>query len=36
MHRVKRAIIMAAGFTVIDALHRNNICEVYIVVGYLK
>ena len=61
MHRVKRAIIMAAGLgkrmqpvtlsvpkplvkvngvrmidTVIVALHRNNICEVYIVVGYLK
>lgn len=61
MHRVKRAIIMAAGSgkrmqpvtlsipkplvrvnrvrmidTVIDALHKNNIYEIYIVVGYLK
>lgn len=60
-HRVKRAIIMAAGFgnrmkpatlytpkplikvngvrmidTVIDALHKNGIYEIYIVVGYLK
>lgn len=61
MHRVKRAIIMAAGLgkrmqpvtlstpkplvkvngirmidTVIDALHKNDIYEIYIVVGYLK
>lgn len=61
MHRVKRAIIMAAGLgkrmqpvtlstpkplvkvngvrmidTVIDALHKNGIYEIYIVVGYLK
>ena len=27
---------MAAGFTVIDALHRNNICDAHIVVGYFK
>lgn len=61
MHKVKRAIIMAAGLgkrmqpvtlsipkplvkvngvrmieTVIDALHKNKIYEVHIVVGYLK
>lgn len=61
MHKVKRAIIMAAGKgqrmqpvtlttpkpmvrvngvrmidTVIDALHKNGIFEIYIVVGYLK
>lgn len=61
MHKVKRAIIMAAGLgkrmqpltletpkplievngkrmidTVINALHKNGITEIYIVVGYLK
>ena len=61
MHKVKRAIIMAAGLgkrmqpltletpkplievngkrmidTVINALHKNGINEIYIVVGYLK
>ena len=61
MHKVERAIIMAAGFgsrmqpitlqtpkplvkvngvrmidSVIRALHKNNINEIYIVVGYLK
>lgn len=61
MHKVERAIIMAAGLgkrmypvtlttpkplikvngvrmidTVIDALHKNGIHEIYIVVGYLK
>lgn len=61
MHKIKRAIIMAAGLgkrmqpltletpkplievngkrmidTVIKALHKNGITEIYIVVGYLK
>ena len=61
MHKVKRAIIMAAGMgnrmrpvtlttpkpmirvngvrmidSVIRALHENGICEIYVVVGYLK
>lgn len=61
MHKVKRAIIMAAGIgkrmqpvtlttpkplvevngvriidTIIDALHANDINEIYVVVGYLK
>lgn len=61
MHKIKRAIIMAAGLgkrmqpltletpkplievngkrmidTVINALHKNGINEIYIVVGYLK
>lgn len=61
MHKIKRAIIMAAGIgkrmrpvtlttpkplvrvngtrmidTVISALHKNGITEIYVVVGYLK
>ena len=61
MNRIKRAVIMAAGFgsrmqpitietpkplikvngqrmidSIIDALHKNNIFEIYVVVGYKK